>query len=95
MFNIAIPETVVLSTRQTKKQFEKEAKKAIALKFYVDERLSLGQAAELADLTKFEFVKYLGENKVSIFRYETDNYAEELQKEIETSQRYSMGERIG
>ena len=44
---IAIPEALMLSTRKTSKAFEAEAKKAIALKFYMDEKLSLGQAAEL------------------------------------------------
>lgn len=42
--NISIPDSIVLSTRQSFEQFESEAKKAIALKFYVDEKLSLGQA---------------------------------------------------
>jgi len=79
---IAIPETIVLSTRQSNKEFEKEAKKAIALKFYADEKLSLGQAAELAELDKIEFIRYLGENKVSIFRYESDRYDEELEKDM-------------
>ena len=91
LINIAIPETVVLSTRRTNKEFETEAKKAIALKFYVDEKLSLGQAAELAGFSEFEFIKYLGDNKVSIFRYESDNYDEELQNDIVNAERYSHG----
>ncbi|MCL2059126.1 MAG: UPF0175 family protein [Oscillospiraceae bacterium] len=56
IFNIAIPEAFILSTRQTSKEFEAEAKKAIAMKFYIDEKLSLGQAAELADLSELEFI---------------------------------------
>ena len=90
MLNIAIPETVLLSTRQTTKEFEKEAKRAIALKFYADEKLSLGQAAELADLNKVDFMKYLGDNKVSVFRYESDNYIDELQSDIKNAERYAQ-----
>ena len=89
MLIIAIPETIVLSTRQTNKEFEKEARKAIALKFYADKKLSLGQAAELAELSKFEFVKYLADNQISVFRFESNNYFEELQNEMENAKRLS------
>jgi len=89
LLNIAIPETVVLSTRQSNKEFEMEAKKAIALKFYADEKLSLGQAAELAGFSKLDFMKYLGENHVSVFRYETDNYAEELKRDVINAERFA------
>ena len=89
MINIAIPENYLLSTRQTNKEFQAEAKKAIALKFYADEKLSLGQATELAGISKFEFVKYLNENQVSLFRFETDDYTAELENELATAARYS------
>ena len=72
-FSIVIPETFILSTRQTSKEFEAEAKKAIALKFYIDEKLSLGQAAELACLSELGFIMYLGENNVSVFRFNGDD----------------------
>jgi len=69
MLNIAISDDFILSTRQTRQQFEHEAKLAIALKFYADERLSLGQAADFAGLSKTAFIGYLGNNHISIFRF--------------------------
>ena len=83
--NIALPENILLSTRQTYKQFEAEAKRAIALKFYVDERLSLGQAAELAGLNKFEFMKFLGENQVSIF------HDDDLHEDVLAAEKFAHG----
>ena len=90
-FSINIPETLVLSTRQTDKEFEKEAKKAIALKFYIDEKLSLGQAAELSGFSKVEFIKYLGENLISVFRFESGDYGGELQNDINNAERFAHG----
>ena len=87
MLNIAIPEDIILSTRQTHKQFEQEAKLAIALKFYVDEKLSLGQAAAFSGLNKAEFMRFLGKNNVSIFRFE--NGIEELQHGIANAGMYA------
>ena len=87
--SISIPDSIVLSTRQSVKQFESEAKKAIALKFYTDEKLSLGQAAELSGLSKFEFMKFLGENKISIFRFEDENICAALQNDIYKAEVYA------
>ncbi|MDR2571477.1 MAG: UPF0175 family protein [Oscillospiraceae bacterium] len=85
--SISIPDSVILSTRQSSVQFETEAKIAIAIKFYKDERLSLGQAAELADLNEFEFSKLLGQYGVSIFRFE-ENEVTELENEVGIAMRY-------
>jgi len=90
-FNIAIPEAFILSTRQTGKEFESEAKKAIALKFYIDEKLSLGQAAELAGLSELGFIIYLGENSVSIFRFDGDDHKAKLLCDTNNAERFANG----
>ena len=89
LINIDIPESLLLSTRQSYKEFETEAKKAIALKFYVDEKLSLGQAAELAGLGELEFITYLGKNNVSVFRFESEDYNDELQHDIQNAGKFA------
>lgn len=86
LINISIPDSIILSTRQSYEQFELEAKKAIALKFYIDEKLSLGQAAELSGLNKFEFMKFLGQNKVSVFRFEDNDYSIALQNDVSSAE---------
>ena len=88
--NISIPDSVVLSTRQSAAQFEAEAKMAIAIKFYRDEKLSLGQSAELAGLTEFEFLKLLSKYGISVFRFEEDEETE-LENEVKLAMRYSHG----
>jgi len=89
LLNIAIPDDVVLSTRQTYKQFEIEAKRAIALKFYADEKLSLGQASKLANLSKLEFMRFLGDNQVTVFRFEND--IEDLQQDMINAEKFAHG----
>jgi len=88
--NISIPDSVVLSTRQTSVQFEIEAKIAIAIKFYRDEKLSLGQAAELAGFSEFEFIKLLGQYGISVFRYDGDEESE-LLNDVDMAVRYANG----
>ena len=88
VLNISIPDSVILSTRQTTYQFEAEAKIAIALKFYADEKLSVGQAAELANLTEPEFLKLMGQNNISLFRFE-DGEDATLEDDVNMAMRYA------
>ncbi len=39
----------------------------------------MGQSAELAEMEKEDFIKFLGENKVSVFKYDS---AEELVNDL-------------
>lgn len=45
----------------------------LATQFYQNSKLSLGQAAEVAGLTKKTFVEMLGKNEVSIFNFPTSD----------------------
>jgi len=86
VIQIAIPENIVASTRQTSNVFEQEAKQAIAIKFYADGRLSLGQAATLAALHKDDFMRLLGANGVPVLRFEHDA---ELRQDVENAARFA------
>lgn len=48
---------------------EQEAKRFLAAKLYEAGRLSLGQAAELAGLSKVAFSEILGDYNVSLINY--------------------------
>ncbi len=51
----------------------------IATKHYEQGKLSLGQAAELAGLTKRTFAELLGKYNVSIFNYPSSDLARDVQ----------------
>ena len=77
--NINIPEEVIFVLKKDKKALESEISKMLALKLYSEKKLSLGKCAELAGMPKNDFVQYLGENSIDIYRYTE----EEFRKEIE------------
>ncbi|MEW6172342.1 MAG: UPF0175 family protein [Bacillota bacterium] len=68
---IELPEEILLALRQGGDEFIKEMKRTIAVKYYAEKKLSLGQSAELAEMSKEEFIKFLGKSNVSIFHYDT------------------------
>ena len=76
---ITIPEDIVLSLRTSDEDIVKDMKQTLAVKYYKERKLSLGQCAELAEMPKEDFIKLLSSNKISIFNFEDD---EELLEDI-------------
>ena len=74
-----IPNEVLYDTRMSKEEAASFARKAVALCYYVQNGVSLGYCAKIAGMSKERFVRYLGENSISIFHYDDDDeFAEEL-----------------
>ena len=67
---INIPDTVDLEDR--------EMVMFLASRLYEKSKLSLGQAAELAGLSKRAFMELLGDYGVSVFNYDASELEEEL-----------------
>lgn len=80
--NITLPEEIVLSLRKSDEDIVKDMKRTIAVKYYKDRKLSLGQCAELAEMSKEKFIKLLSSYEISIFNFEND---EELLEDIKNA----------
>ena len=76
---ISIPNEVLFDTRMSKNDALAFARRAVALCYYTQRKVSLGYCAQIAEMTKEAFVRYLGENGVSIFRYDDEQeFLEEM-----------------
>ena len=58
----------------------------LATKLYEQGKLSLGQAAELANLSKRAFIEILGDYGVSVFNYPADS----LDSDLENAKNYHI-----
>ena len=68
--NINIPEMLDLNAAQLSM--------VLASKLYEESKLSLGQAAEMANLSKRAFAELLGSYSVSIFNYPATDLIEDV-----------------
>lgn len=66
---VSVPSEIFLVLRESEVQFVSNMKKFAALHLFQTNKLSVGQCASLADMTEEDFIRFLGENKVSIFEY--------------------------
>lgn len=75
----SIPDEVLYETKMSKEQANEFARRAVALSYYTQSGVSIGYCAQIAGMTEEEFMKYMGLNRVSVFRFDNENeFLEEL-----------------
>lgn len=74
MCNIAIkiPEAILYDTKMNKIETENFIRRLVALEYYKNQGVSIGYCAEIAGMNEEEFIKYLGEKKITIFQFEDE-----------------------
>jgi predicted HTH domain antitoxin len=54
-------------------------KRSVALCYYTQNKISLGYCEQIAEMTKESFIRYLGENGISIFQFDDEQeFMEEM-----------------
>jgi predicted HTH domain antitoxin len=75
---INIPRSV--ADRITTVQIEQEFKQFIAVKFYLNENVSIGQAAGIAGMRRIDFETYLSQNQIPISLLTYEDVMADLEK---------------
>ena len=71
-----VPSELPLNLNKPLEDVEKDIREQAAIRYYKKRILSLGKSADLAGLTRFEFVDLLRYNGESIFHYSADELDE-------------------
>ena len=77
--SFSVPEQIIFSLNENINEFTDNVRLFSALQFFKMHKLSLGKAAELANMDKYVFIQQLGRFKIPVIDYEPD----ELEKELE------------
>ena len=76
---LSIPDEVLYDTKMNKEQANQFARQAVALGYYTQSGVSIGYCSQIAGMTEKEFIKYLGQNHISVFRFDNEKeFLEEL-----------------
>ena len=65
--NVPVPEEILLSLRVESEEFASQMAQLTALKLFESRKLSIGQSAAFAGMDETGFIKFLGQNQISIF----------------------------
>lgn len=75
----SIPDEVLFDTKMNREEAEQFARRAVALGYYTQSRVAIGYCSQIAEMTEEEFIKYLGQNHISVFQYDNkEEFLEEL-----------------
>ncbi len=69
---IDVPNEVLYDTHMNTEDATIFARKMVALGYYTHNNVSIGYCSEIAGLSEEEFISFLGQNKIDIFRFEND-----------------------
>ncbi len=76
---VAIPDEVMYDRGLSLMDAQRLARRMTALGLYVSENVSLGYYSQIAGMHKEDFIRFLGEYKVSIFHFDDeDEFIEEM-----------------
>jgi predicted HTH domain antitoxin len=75
---VHLPDTAFSALRKTPDEFAQEMRIAAAVKWYEMEQISQAKAAEIAGLSRAEFIQALSRYRVSPFQYTEADLAREL-----------------
>lgn len=75
------------AVHMTKGELEHHIRLMAALKMFELGKVSSGKAAELAGMSRLEFLETCGRYKVSIFNYPPEELEEELKRDVEEARK--------
>ncbi len=81
ILTIKYSDDVLLSLKESREEFEEEARYLLALKLYELGKISSGKAAKIAGLSRVDFLMRLGRYKVSPFQVDLDEILEEARSD--------------
>jgi predicted HTH domain antitoxin len=78
-----VPVDILASLKIGTEGLQSDMRRSLAVRYYMNKRLSLGKSAKLAGMNRLDFMDYLAEEGCVVFDYDESVLQEEL-KGIET-----------
>jgi len=79
-FSIEFPADILLALNESESELKKRVKILIAVRLYKTGKLTIGKAAQVSGLTRFEFETYLSENDIPISNLSFNDVMDDLEK---------------
>lgn len=77
---IDFPKDILLAINESENELQRRIKIILAIQLYKVEKLTIGKAAQLANLSRLDFEKELSGNNISISKLSKEDVLEDLKK---------------
>ncbi len=78
--NIDLPFDILLTLNESEKELKKRIKISLALQLYIQQKVTIGKAAQIAELSRFQFETLLSENQVPISSLDLADVMDDIEK---------------
>lgn len=86
---IKYPSGFERAVHMTKQEMEQHIRLMAAFKMFELGKVSSGKAADLAGMSRAEFLEACGRYRISVFNYPDEEAGKEIKKDFETAKRMS------
>lgn len=77
---IDLPSDILLTLNESENELKKRIKISLAIQLYIQQKVTIGKAAQIAEMSRFEFETVLSENKIPISNLGLDDVLKDIQK---------------
>lgn len=77
---IEFPSDLLIALNESESELKKDIKTTLAIRLYRMQKLSIGKAAQIAGLSRFDFESLLSENQVPISNLTLDDIIKDTEK---------------
>lgn len=78
--SIDFPNDILLALNESENDLKKRIKLTLAFQLYQLQKLTIGKAAQLSGMSRFEFEKELSKNKISISTLDEEDVLSDIEK---------------
>lgn len=78
--NIDLPSDILLTLNESEKELKQRIKVSLATQLYVQKKVTIGKAAQIAEMSRFGFETLLSEYKIPISNLDEEDVLRDIQK---------------
>lgn len=78
--SIDFPADILLTLNTDESELKDTIKSSFAIRLYLQQKITIGKAAQLAGLSRFEFEKLLSKNKIPVSNLDSDDVLADAKK---------------
>ena len=78
--SVDFPNDILLALNESENDFKKRIKVTLAIQLYKLQKLTIGKAAQLSEMSRLEFERELSKNKISISSLNEDDVLSDIKK---------------
>ncbi|MFN7119109.1 MAG: UPF0175 family protein [Saprospiraceae bacterium] len=77
---IDLPSDIFLTLNESENELKARIKRSLAIQLYLQQKITIGKAAQIAEMSRFEFESFLSEQKIPISILELNEILSDIDK---------------